>query len=92
MQLEWADQIHKKHGGEVLIIAPLAVSLQTKREGEKFGINVNVAGSDSEIIDGINITNYEKIDKFNHERFVAIVLDESSIIKSFDGKTKMKII
>ena len=64
MQLEWANQIHKKEGGKILILAPLSVASQTKREGEKFNIPVNICESHSDVTDGINITNYEKLDKF----------------------------
>ena len=52
MQLEWANQIHKKTGGKVLILAPLAVAAQTQREGVKFGINVKICESQSDAIDG----------------------------------------
>ena len=87
MQLEWAEQIRKRTGGKVIIIAPLAVSAQTKREGEKFGIEVNICYSQSDTTENaVNITNYEKLDKFIASEFVAVVLDESSIIKSFAGK------
>lgn len=91
-QLEWANQICKRTNGNVLILAPLAVSKQTKREGEKFDINVNIATSQDEIKDGINITNYEKLHKFDTSTFAGIVLDESSILKSFTGKTRNEII
>ena len=93
MQLEWAEQIRKRTGGKVIIIAPLAVSVQTKREGEKFGIAVNVCASQSDVrADMINITNYEKLDKFIAGEFTAVVLDESSILKSFSGKIRNQII
>ena len=92
MQLEWANQIYKKEGGKILILAPLSVALQTKREGEKFNIPVNICESHSDVIDGINITNYEKLDKFIAKEFNAIVLDESSILKSFTGKVRTQII
>jgi superfamily II DNA or RNA helicase len=86
MQLEWAEQIRKRTGGKVLIVAPLAVSAQTKREGEKFGIEVNICASQEDATaESVNITNYEKLEKFVASEFVAIVLDESSIIKSFSG-------
>ena len=49
MQLEWAEQIRRRTGGKVLVIAPLAVSAQTKREGEKFGINVNICASQEDV-------------------------------------------
>ncbi len=91
-QLEWANQVHKKTSGNVLILAPLAVSKQTVREGEKFGISVNVCRDGDDVCPGINITNYEMLDKFNTSEFEGIVLDESSILKSYMGKTKRAII
>lgn len=91
-QLEWARIVHEKTGGNVLILAPLAVSLQTKREGGKFGINVNIAKDNDSIKPGINITNYEKIERFDPSLFTGVVLDESSILKSFTGKTTMYLI
>lgn len=92
MQLSWADEIHKHTGGKILILAPLAVAPQTKEEGEKFGISVNICESQNDVIDGINITNYEKIDKFTGNSFQAVVLDESSILKSFTSSTRNKLI
>lgn len=91
-QLEWARIVCKKTSGNVLIFAPLAVSLQTKREGEKFGIDVNIAKNNDSIKPGINITNYEKMEKFDLSLPDGIVLDESSILKSFTGKTTMRLI
>ena len=94
MQLEWSNQIHKHCGvdSKVLILAPLSVTEQTKREGEKFGINVNLCESQDDVVSGINITNYEKLDKFISSEFSGIVLDESSILKSFTGKVRNQII
>ena len=93
MQLEWAEQIRHRTGGKVLIVAPLAVSAQTQREGEKFGIRVNICASQTDVTaDSVNITNYEKLNKFVSSEFTAIVLDESSIIKSFSGKIRNQII
>lgn len=92
MQLEWADQVHRKENKPVLILAPLAVSKQTKREGVKFGVDVNICRSQSDVINGINITNYEMLHKFNASEFVGIVLDESSILKSYTGKFRNLII
>lgn len=91
-QLEWANQIHKKTGGDILILAPLAVSSQTVREGKKFGIDVTLCESQDDVSYGINITNYEKLDKFIANKFVGVVLDESSILKSFTGKVRNSII
>lgn len=90
-QLEWANQVYKKTGGNVLILAPLAVSKQTVQEGKKFGIDVNVCRCSDDVRQGINITNYEMLDKFNTSEFVGVVLDESSILKSYMGKIKRAI-
>lgn len=94
MQLEWASNICKHTGSsaKVLILAPLAVSAQTVREGEKFGITVNLCESQADVQNGINITNYEKLDKFVANEFTGVVLDESSILKSFTGKVRTAII
>ena len=92
MQLEWANQICKHEGGKILILAPLAVAVQTQREGEKFHIPVTICKSQDDVKEGINITNYEKLDKFVASEFKGIVLDESSILKSFTGKVRNQII
>ena len=91
MQLAWADQITKQTGGSVLIVAPLAVAPQTVREGEKFGIRVVQRREQAGHVEPIEITNYEMVDKFDPARYVGVVLDESSILKSFMGKTKRQI-
>jgi len=91
-QLEWANQVHKHTGGDILLLAPLAVSKQTKREGEKFGIKTNICRTQADVKPGINITNYEMLEHFNPDKFVGIVLDESSILKSFTGKIRTQII
>jgi superfamily II DNA or RNA helicase len=88
MQLEWARHI----GGKCLILTPLAVAAQTAREAEKIGIKAQVCRSHHDVIDGINISNYERLHKFDPGEFKSIVLDESSILKSFDGKTRNQII
>ena len=92
MQLEWAHKICEFTGGNVLILAPLSVAQQTKREGQKFGYEVTVCESQSDVKQGINITNYEKLDKFECGSFVGVVLDESSILKSFTGSVRNQII
>lgn len=92
MQLSWAYQVHKRTGGKILILAPLAVADQTKREAEKFHYKANVCACQDDCVDGINITNYEKLDKFVAKEFVGVVLDESSILKSFTGKVRNSII
>lgn len=91
-ELEWGRQVVKHTGGKVLILAPLAVAAQTVREGAKFGIPVTLCRENTDIRPGINITNYELIDKFDAAQFVGVVLDESSILKSFTSKTRNQII
>lgn len=92
MQLEWANQVHRHTFGDVLILAPLAVSQQTVKEGQKFGIRVNLCRSQKDVKPGLNITNYEMLHKFDPDKFTGIVLDESSILKSFTGKVRNQII
>lgn len=92
IQLVWADIVCKHTGGKVLILAPLAVSAQTVKEGARFGIYVKPCRTSADVTDGINITNYEMLDHFNADDFVGIVLDESSILKSYMGATKLSII
>lgn len=92
MQLEWARQVHEHTGGNVLILAPLAVADQTKAEGETFGIEVHICADAAAVQPGINITNYEKLDRFQNVTFSGVVLDESSILKSFTGKIRTALI
>lgn len=92
MSLDFAYQVHKKTGYNVLIIAPLAVVKQTQKEGIKFGIEVNVCREQEDVIDGINITNYEIIDHFDASLFGCVILDESSILKSFTSATRNELI
>ena len=92
MQLEWADHVCKHTKSNVLIVAPLAVSSQTVKEGVKFGVDVNQCNDASDVESGISITNYEKLHKFNPDQFSGIVLDESSILKSYAGKYRTDLI
>ncbi len=88
-----AEQIRKRIDGKVLIVAPLSVSAQTKQEGIKFGIAVNICASQQDVrADMVNITNYEKLNHFTGNSFTAVILDESSILKSFNGKIRNEII
>lgn len=91
-QLSFADAVQKYTGGKVLILAPLAVSRQTHSEATKFGIKTKVVESEEDVIQGINITNYEKVQKFDTNQFNCIILDESSILKSYNGKTTLDLI
>lgn len=88
LQLEWANQIYKSTGRDILILAPLSVVHQTANEGAKFGIeHVTVCRSQKDVRHGINITNYEMVEHFDARHFIGVVLDESSILKSFTSKT-----
>lgn len=92
MQTSWAQSVVDHTDGDVLIVAPLCVAQQTVREGAKFGIDINFCRDQEKAKPGINITNYEMLDKFNLDDFHGIVLDESSIIKNRDGKTRNALI
>lgn len=87
MQLAWAEAIRKHADVSILILAPLAVASQTVHEGQDIGVSVKLCREDSDVVEGINITNYDRLHKFDHSRFGAVVLDESSIIKHHDSKT-----
>jgi hypothetical protein len=75
-----------------LILAPLAVSAQFVREGAKFGVEVTPCRENTDIHPGINVINYERLHKIDTERFGGVVLDESSILKSYEGKTRTAIL
>lgn len=87
-QLEWARHIP----GEVLILTPLAVSAQTVREAERFGLEAAYAKHAGEISSRVTVSNYERMERFDPSRFAGIVLDESSILKSYDGSTRTALI
>ena len=82
MQLEWANQVCKFTKSKVLILAPLAVVGQTIQEGLKFGIDMS----------NIDVQNYEQLDNIECSEYQGIVLDESSILKNFEGSTKKQIL
>ena len=88
MQLEWARQLDVP----TLIIAPLAVAQQTIREGVSIGMTVQYVRRPEQITEKVAITNYELLDHFDMDRFDAVILDESSILKSVDGKTRTRLI
>ncbi len=92
MQLEWANQVMNQTGNSVLILAPLAVVGQTIKEGDKFGIPVYKYSTDAGSMAGIYIANYEQIENIDCSVFYGVVLDESSILKNFEGEYKKLII
>jgi hypothetical protein len=91
VQLEWARQVVRHSNGRVLVLTPLAVAAQTVREGEHFGIDAaQVHDRDPET--PIVVCNYERMDVIDPTAFVGAVLDESSILKSFNGATRTRLI
>lgn len=90
MQLVWANEIVRKENRPVLIITPLAVSHQTIREGEKFGIEC-ARSVDGRAASKIVVTNYERLERFVSDDFVGVVCDESSMLKNFDGVRRRQI-
>jgi hypothetical protein len=92
MELVWADEVARYTGKPVLIFAPLAVSQQHIREAKKFGLSARIVKAQDECCQGVNVTNYQKIDHFDLSAFGGIVLDESSILKSTDGHYRTRMI
>lgn len=88
-QLEWCNQVSKHEGKPVIILTPLAVSGQTIEESQKFGYNVVRlgVGSGAEVY----ITNYEQLDNVDEYMFCGVALDESSILKNFEGKMRNQL-
>jgi len=84
------NYIHKTNK-PVLIITPLAVAFQFIREAEKFGIDDVMYSKDGKYNTKIVICNYERLDKFDHSDFDCVILDESSILKNFDGAIRNQV-
>lgn len=91
MQLEWARAMGTATKGRVLGFAPLAVAQQSVGEAEKFGIDGVGYARDQSEAGPITLTNYDRLDKFDLSEFGAVFLDESSIIKSVDGKFRAEL-
>lgn len=90
--LEWCDQASRASNGYALILTPLAVAKQFEREAVKFGYDARVIRDQSEARPGINVCNYDRLDKLDCSAFGAVALDESSVLKSFTGKTTRALI
>ena len=90
IELAWAENVVRQSGSRVLLLTPLAVTHQIKKEAEKFGIRADIS-RDGTAHPGITITNYEKIHLFNPSDFAGVACDESSILKNFKGSTKQRI-
>lgn len=87
MQLAWADAVRRYTDQPVLILAPLAVAAQTVKEGADIGVNVTHCRDGANVQPGVNITNYDRLHRFDPGCFGGVVLDESSCIKHHDAKT-----
>jgi superfamily II DNA or RNA helicase len=88
IELEFAKQTSEETGKPSLILTPLAVAGQMVREGHKFGIDARQIREQEDVGAGIMVSNYERLAKLDPSSFGAIVLDESSILKSFNGRTR----
>lgn len=91
MQLAWADDVRRTTRGRVLILAPLAVAQQTVREAHHFDVE-QVVYCREDTGAAIAVTNYEMMGYFDPGQFAGVVLDESSILKAYDGKTRTALI
>jgi len=90
MQLAWAENVARKTNGRVLVLTPLAVAFQTVTEGQSLGVDVEHCreGIGKE---QITVTNYERLHYFDPGDFSAVVCDESSILKNFNGATRQAV-
>lgn len=90
MQLEWARVVADHTNGAVIILAPLAVAEQTEREARKFDVEARYLRKDDGY-NGVIVANYDMLSHFDVRRFSGVVLDESSILKAYDGATRTTI-
>jgi hypothetical protein len=84
LALTWAENVLRHTGRPVLIITPLAVTFQFEAEARKFGVEAAIS-RDGKIPAGVTITNYERLEHFDRDKFAGVVCDESSAIKAFAG-------
>ena len=89
--LEWARCVADHTGLPVLILTPLAVAPQFVREGQKFGIECRHVREAYQVGPGVMVANYERLDRFDGVTFGGVVLDESSILKAFNGRTRQAL-
>jgi hypothetical protein len=90
MQLEWATKTYEATGKPVLILTPLAVTFQTLQEAQKFGVDAALTKT-GEVDAPVVIANYERLHYYNPNQFAAVVCDESSAIKAFDGHRRAEV-
>ncbi|WP_242086025.1 DEAD/DEAH box helicase [Microbacterium lacticum] len=87
MELAWAEAVYRHTGKPVLLLTPLAVAFQHVAEARKFGHDAAIS-RDGRVAAPITITNYDQAVKFDPDDFSAVVADESSAIKAYDGSTR----
>ena len=87
MGAAWAQNVATHTGRDVIAFAPLAVAKQFRGEAARVGVEVTVCREEKDLRPGINVTNYERMDKFQPDRFSGVLIDEGSIIKHFDSAT-----
>lgn len=88
----FAERAQRKTRKPALILTPLAVAQQMRRECEAVGVDATVIREADQVTKGVNIMNYERLGKLDCSQFGAIVLDESSILKAVMGKTKRSLV
>jgi hypothetical protein len=91
IQLSIAKNIINHTNQKVLILTPLAVAFQFILEAEKIGIDDIEYSKDGKHTKKIVVCNYERLHYFDKNDFVGVILDESSILKNFDGKIKGEV-
>jgi len=91
-ELEWSAHAADASNGRALILAPLSVGWQIAKEAERWGYDAKVIRDQSEAAWGINICNYDRLDKLDPAAFGSVALDEASILKSFGGKVSQALI
>jgi len=93
MALTWGDEIVRRTNRPVLMLAPLAVAAQHLAEAERFGIEAKASRFGiAPAKPCIAVTNYERLEKFDPADYAGVILDESSVLKSFTGKTTRALI
>lgn len=92
IQLAIAENIVRNTNKTVLILTPLAVAFQFIDEAQRIGVDGVVHSKDGSITGKIVVCNYERLHLLNPDDFICVMLDESSILKNFAGKTRDQIV
>lgn len=91
MQIETLRLISSRiENSRVLIVAPLGVRQEFRRDGKMLGVEIAFVRRDEDVgAPGFYITNYESVrdGKLDPNQFDAVTLDEASVLRSFGSKT-----